>query len=365
MNQRIINKINDKIRKIDKTLLFLTYLLISISMLFIYSATRDIRILEQNLVFIGMGTFILILSFFIDYRITKSYIKIIYIFSITILLFVNLFGRTILGAKRWIRIMGFQLQPSEFIKILLIMILAYWLVKKFSKGINNLWDIVLGIAPITPMIASILYQPDLGTTMIILFMYFCMIFLYGVNMKPIIVIAITMLVLSVPIYHFVLPDYQKQRVQTFIHPETDITGSGWHITQSKISIGSGGFTGSGILKGSQSRLKFLPEPQTDFIFSVIGEEIGFIGSTFVLLIYFALIYKLIAISRQTIDSYGRLIIYGIVSIFLGHLIVNVGMTIGLVPVTGKPLLFMSYGGSALLSSFMLIGLAESIKIHDE
>ena len=140
---------------------------------------------------------------------------------------------------------------------------------------------------------------------------------------------------------------------------------GWHVAQSKISIGSGRLIGKGYLDGSQSRLKFLPESQTDFIFSVIGEEIGFIGSTGVLLLYFLLIWSLINTSKIIVDSYGRIILYGLSGIFLAHVIINVGMTVGLVPVTGKPLLLMSYGGSSFLSAFMMIGLAQSIKMHNE
>ena len=183
-------------------------------------------------------------------------------------------------------------------------------------------------------------------------------------MKPIWIIGIVLMLSVYPIYKFVLSDYQRTRVETFLHPETDRKGSGWHVIQSKISVGAGGFLGKGVLQGSQSRLEFLPEAQTDFIFSVLSEEMGFVGSSLVLLLYFALILEIMRISRIIQDDFGRLILYGMAGVIFMHVVVNVGMTIGLVPVTGKPLLLMSYGGSSFLASFIMIGIIESIKIHN-
>ena len=191
-----------------------------------------------------------------------------------------------------------------------------------------------------------------------------MIFLYGADMKPIWVIGIVVLLSVYPVYRFVLSSYQRDRVETFLHPEKDKKGSGWHVIQSKISVVAGGALVKGVLQGSQSRLEFLPEAQTDFIFSVLSEEMGFFGSTLVLLLYFGLILEIMRITRIIQDSFGRLILYGLAGVIFMHVVVNVGMTIGLVPVTGKPLLFMSYGGSSFLASFIIIGIVESIKIHN-
>ncbi len=358
-------KFKDKLFKFDKTLVILTYILVIISTIFVYSASRSMAYVYKNIIWIVTGTFVLFLSFFIDYSVTKKYIWYLYTFSIMLLLGVMFFGKRTLGAQRWISIGGIQLQPSEFVKIVAIMVLAYWIIVKFRNGINTIFDMIIGILPIIPLLFLMLKQPDLGTTLIICFAYMCILFLNDANMKPIVIIISVALVMSVPVYKYVLTDYQRNRVEVFLNPEKDVKNKGWHVTQSKISIGSGGIAGMGLLQGSQSRLKFLPEPQTDFIFSVIAEEIGFIGSTFVLIIYFGLIYTMLKISRLVEDEYGRLIIYGIAGIFLAHVIVNVGMTLGLVPVTGKPLLFVSYGGSSMLSSFMMISLVENIKIHSE
>lgn len=362
-NKKISDIIKTNLLIANKMILFYVYILVTISTIFVYSATRNTRFVTQNLLWIGIGTFLIIVLSFIDYKIFKKYIKWIYGFSAFLLLLVRFAGKKTLGAQRWIKIGPFQLQPSEFVKIAIIIILAFWIIEKYYRGINNLKDIIGAILPVTPLLALILFQPDLGTTLITITAFFAMIFLYGANMKPIWIIIITVVISAYPIYQFVLDDYQRVRVTTFLNPEMDKQGSGWHVTQSKISVGAGGISGTGILKGSQSRLEFLPEAQTDFIFSVIAEETGFVGSTFVILIYFLLIFEIMKISLVVHDPFGKLILYGICGIFFMHTLVNIGMTIGVVPVTGKPLLFLSYGGSSFLSSFIMIGLIESIKIH--
>lgn len=358
-------EIKKRFSKIDKSLLIIVYTLVTISTLFIYSATRSMRYVKQNIIWILIGTLIIVLSGIIDYRLTKKYIWYLYGLGIIVLLIVRFAGKKTLGAQRWITIGSLQIQPSEFVKIIVILVLSYVIISKFRKGINNLLDIIKVFLWITPLVLLILFQPDLGNTLIIIFSYICVLFLNEANIKPLIYIAIIALISAYPIYHFALDDYQKTRIEVFLNPEKDVKNKGWHVTQSKISIGSGGFIGTGILNGSQSRLKFLPEPQTDFIFSVISEELGFVGSSFVILLYFLLIYNMLKISRLVDDDYGRIIIYGVVGIFLGHTIVNIGMTLGLIPVTGKTLLFLSYGGSSYLTAFMLIALVESIKMNSE
>lgn len=363
-NKRNLAILKSRISKLDKSLLAVLYTLVLISTLFIYSATRSMSYVRNNLLWIAIGSLIMFLMALTDYRISKKFISSIYIFSILILLYTRFLGITKLGAKRWISLGFIQIQPSEFVKILLIMIYSFVIVKKFTNGINNLKDIILAFVPSIPILLLLLLQPDLGTTMILCFSFLCILILSRANLKPIIIIFAIFAIMIPPVYTFVLQDYQKVRIQTFLNPEKDIKNKGWHVAQSKISIGSGGITGKGYLEGSQSRLKFLPESQTDFIFSVIGEEVGFLGSTFVLLLYFLLIYILISISKIINDDYGRIIIYGIAGIFLAHVIINVGMTLGIVPVTGKPLLLMSYGGSSFLSSFAMIGLVQSIKTNN-
>lgn len=360
-----ISKLKENFIKLDKQLIITVYILVTISTLFIYSATRSTHYVKQNIVWILIGTIILFLSLIVDYRVTKKYIPHLYILSVLVLLAVRFFGKKTLGAQRWISLFGIQLQPSEFVKIIVIMVLSYVIITKFRRGINNLIEIIKVFLYVLPIVLLILFQPDLGNTLIITFSYLCILFLDNANIKPLLVITVIAIISAYPVYHFVLDDYQKTRIEVFLNPEKDIRNKGWHVTQSKISIGSGALLGAGIFNGSQSRLKFLPEPQTDFIFSVIAEETGFVGSSFVIFLYFSLLYSMLKISRLVDDDYGRIIIYGVAGIFLGHTLINIGMTIGLVPVTGKTLLFLSYGGSSYLTAFMLIALVESIKINSE
>ncbi len=364
-NQRLMEKIKTNLVRMDKMILFFVYSLVTISTIFVYSATRSQKFVVQNLIWITLGTVLLLFLTFIDYQQYKKYIWHIYGASILLLVLVRLFGKRTLGAQRWLKIGPFQLQPSEFVKIAIVIIVAFWIVEKYKNGINNLKDIGGAFLPAIPLLILILTQPDLGTTLIAVASFVFMIFLYGADMKPIWIIGIVVMLSAYPVYRFVLSEYQRTRVETFLNPEKDMRGSGWHVTQSKISIGAGGAFGKGVLQGSQSRLEFLPEPQTDFIFSAISEEMGFLGATIVLMLYFFLIFDIMRVSRMVHDRFGKLILYGICGIFFMHVIVNVGMTIGLVPVTGKPLLFLSYGGSSFLSSFIMIGIVESIKVNIE
>ena len=365
-NQKLmIEEIKNNIFRMDKMILLIVYALVTISTVFVYSATRQTGMVVKNILWVVVGSVLVLLLSYMDYKNLKRYIWHIYGIGVTLLLIVRFAGKKTLGAQRWIAIGPFQLQPSEFVKVGIIIIIAYWIVTKYKDGINNLQDIIGSILPAMPLILLVLIQPDLGTTLITVSAFLFMIFLYGADMKPIWIIGLVVLLSVYPVYRFVLSSYQRTRVETFLHPETDRKGSGWHVIQSKISVGAGGALGKGVLQGSQSRLEFLPEAQTDFIFSVLSEELGFLGSSLVLLLYFGLIYEIMRISRIIQDDFGRLILYGMAAVIFMHVIVNVGMTIGLVPVTGKPLLFMSYGGSSFLASFIMIGIVESVKVHNK
>ena len=365
-NQKLmIEEIKNNIFRMDKMILLIVYALVTISTVFVYSATRQSGMVIKNILWIAVGSILVLLLSYMDYRNLKRYVWHIYGIGATLLLIVRFAGKKTLGAQRWISLGPFQLQPSEFVKVGIIIIIAYWIVTKYKDGINNLQDIIGSILTAMPLILLVLIQPDLGTTLITVSAFLFMIFLYGADMKPIWIIGLVVLLSVYPVYRFVLSSYQRTRVETFLHPETDRKGSGWHVIQSKISVGAGGALGKGVLQGSQSRLEFLPEAQTDFIFSVLSEELGFLGSSLVLLLYFGLIYEIMRISRIIQDDFGRLILYGMAAVIFMHVIVNVGMTIGLVPVTGKPLLFMSYGGSSFLASFIMIGIVESVKVHNK
>ena len=366
-NFNFINTIKFNAYKIDKQLLMISYLLTLISTIFVYSATRSIKYIILNVMWIVVGTITMMIITFFDYKKLKNYLWQLYGIGIILMLLVRIVGKKTLGAQRWIKLGPITIQPSEFVKIIIIIILAYWITSRFKRGIRSLKDLMMAFLPAIPLLILILAQPDLGTTLIVTFSFGCMVFLYKTNPVLIAGIMITILLIfgTYPLYRPLLSDYQQKRVETFLNPEQDKQGGGWQVTQSKISVGAGGFIGSGIFKGSQSRLEFLPEAQTDFIFSIISEETGFLGSSIVLGLYFWLIYSLIKISKKIDDDFGKLLLYGIAGIFLFHVLINVGMTLGLAPVTGKPLLLLSYGGSSFLSSFMLIGLAESVKVNSD
>lgn len=366
-NFKFMNMVKFNAYKIDKQLLVITYLLALISTLFVYSATRSVKYVVLNLMWISVGTVAIVIISFFDYEKLKNYLWQLYGLGVILMLLVRFVGKKTLGAQRWIKLGPITIQPSEFVKIIIIIILAYWIKSRFKNGIHNVFDIVKAFLPALPLLVLILAQPDLGTTLIVTFSFGCMVFLY--NTKPTllagIIISILLIFGTYDIYKPLLSSYQRDRIETFRNPEKDKQGGGWQVTQSKISIGAGGLIGTGIFKGSQSRLEFLPEAQTDFIFSIISEETGFLGSSIILGLYFWLICTLIKISKKVNDDFGKLILYGIAGIFLFHVLINVGMTLGLAPVTGKPLLLLSYGGSSFLSSFILIGLAESVKINSD
>ena len=366
-NKQLSRRLQTSFYRIDKVILLIVYILVAIGTIFIYSATKDDpatrSIIIKHIFWVILGTIIMIAITFYDYRKLKNKALLFNCLSLALLFIVRFAGKTTLGAQRWIKLGPFTIQPSEFVKVAVIIILASVITKKFKDGINGIGDIILSFIPIIPITILILLQPDLGTTLAIVFMFLTMIFLYGANMKSLIFLGLIALVLALPVYMFGFKDYQKKRVTTFLHPEQDTKGDGWHIIQSKISIGAGGLTGTGIFKGSQSRLSFLPEAQTDFIFSIISEELGFVGSAGVIILYFLLIFFILRPCKFIEDDFGKLILYGVASVFFFHLIVNVGMTMGMMPVTGKPLLFLSYGGSSYMSAFALIGLVQSIKIH--
>ncbi|MBP9477014.1 MAG: rod shape-determining protein RodA [Sebaldella sp.] len=366
-NKQLSRRLQTSFYRIDKLILLIVYTLVIIGTIFIYSATKDNpatrSIIIKHVFWVILGTIIMIIIMFYDYRKLKSKALLFNLISIGLLLIVRFAGKTTLGAQRWIKLGPFTIQPSEFVKVAVIIILASFITKKFKDGINSIGDIITVFIPVSIISVLILIQPDLGTTLAIVFIFLTMIFLYGANMKSLIFLGLIALVLALPVYMFGFKDYQKKRVTTFLHPEQDTKGDGWHIIQSKISIGAGGLTGTGIFKGSQSRLSFLPEAQTDFIFSIISEELGFVGSAGVIILYFLLIFFILRPCKFIEDDFGKLILYGVASVFFFHLIVNVGMTMGMMPVTGKPLLFLSYGGSSYMSAFALIGLVQSIKIH--
>ncbi len=280
-----------------------------------------------------------------------------------ILLIAVLFTTPVNGAKSWFELKLFTFQPSEVAKIFVILTLASLLCKIQEGGRNELnkpRKLLTCLAIVIVPTILIIMQPDYGTAMAFLVATFLMLFVAGLNKKYIIVTLIAIILLSPLVYKFILPDHAKSRIQVYLNPEIDARGSGYNIIQSKLAIGSGKLFGMGVLKGNQTQLGFLYPKTTDFIFSVISEEMGFIIAGSVIIIYVIMITKAVYIAKTAKDDLGTYIAMGIAGIFLFHMIENIGMTMGLLPITGVPLPFVSYGGSSLLTNFALLAILMNI-----
>ena len=308
-----------------------------------------------------LGLIIFFIVVFFDLRLIFGYAYVIFFLSIISLAIIPFFGIESNGATRWINIAGISLQPSEFVKYTLILALA-----KYFHSINNdsgfiktlIIPLIITIVPVFLVIT----QPDLGTALIILLGGISLFWISGLNYKYFIV-GVFSILCSLPVLWQYLKDYQKDRVLTFFNPERDPLGNGYHIMQSKIALGSGGIFGKGYMEGTQSHLNFLPEMQTDFIFTMLGEEFGFIGTLLLLLIYAALIMISIRLALKSRSLFSKYLSLGVCNVFFIYVFVNIGMVTGLLPVVGVPLPFISYGGSSMLAVMFGFGLLMNCYIN--
>lgn len=359
------------IRNLDWWLIFAVLALMGCGLGLIDSATHSFSVstgkswhVNRQSTFMLIAIFLAICTLRFDYRILKNYATPFYIFNVLILVAVMFLGTTQLGAQRWIQIGGFTVQPSEFAKVFLIICLAAFMERRI-EWLEDFKDYIPVFLYIFLPFILVLKQPDLGTSLTFMAILLGMIFVSGFKIRWFVWCTTLFVSLMPLIWRFVLKDYQKNRIRVFLNPELDPYGSGYHVIQSKIAIGSGGLFGKGWLEGTQSQLNFLPENHTDFIFAVVGEEFGFIGAAFILLMYFIIIWRGITIALNAEDDFGTLLAVGVTSMFMFHILVNVGMTIGIMPVTGVPLPFLSYGVSSLLTNTMLIALLLNIKVSDQ
>ncbi len=357
------------IQNFDWVLLILVVIIASVGLVNLYSATSALREMGRSNIFIrqvywfliGLGLMLLMMTF--DYHLMRRFAYILYLIGAIFLVLVLFHGETHSGSQRWMKILGVAFQPSEFMKITLVLALARYLDGKSEVTsklrLRDLWiPFILTALPCF----LIIKEPDLGTSLIIVVIATSMILFVGIDIKSIIMIGMATLGIA-PFVWYNLAEYQKKRILTFLNPDMDPLGAGYHITQSKIAIGSGLLWGKGYLKGTQTRLRFLPEQHTDFAFSVFAEEWGFLGAIIVLILYLLLILWCLNIARNSKDRFGSLVAIGIASIFFWQCVVNVGMTTGLLPVVGVPLVFFSYGGSAMLSMMMGVGILMSISMR--
>ena len=342
------------------SILICTVLLLAIGLTALYSATISSELVEfkKQIIWLALSMPIFLCAYFIDYRVIAKIALPLYIISIVLLALVLLTG-AINGASSWFSLGSFSLQPGEFSKITVILYLAVIMDKisrKSSKAINKPLNLLKVLAIAALPILLIAMEPDYGTAMAYILALVMMLFVSGINKKYIFAAIILVIVLVPTLYFFVLPEHAKDRINVYLNPYTDPRGAGYNIIQSKLAIGAGRLLGQGYLKGPQTHLGFLYPKSTDFIFSVIGEEFGFIVCAVTVIIYITLIVLSISVAKTAEDDLGSYLAIGLTGILLFHILENIGMTIGLLPITGVPLPFISYGGSALITDMAIIGL---------
>lgn len=351
-------------KNIEWSILICTILLVIIGLFAIYTATVSSGQEEfrKQIIWLIVSIPFVIIFTIVDYDTISKISPILY--GITLILLVAvLFTTPISGATSWFNFGGVSIQPSEFAKVFVIIFLSLIMsriTKKGPKEINRPTRLLLIFLIIGIPILLIVKQPDYGTALAFVIALIFMLFMSGIY-KRYIIGGLLVLIISLPLlYFFVLPEHAKKRIDVFLNPETDPRGSGYNLTQSKLAIGAGELVGMGFLKGNQTQLGFLYPKSTDFIFSVIGEEMGFIVAGGVIVLYVILITKSIYIAKTAKDDLGSIMAAGIAGVFFFHMVENIGMTMGLLPITGVPLPFVSYGGSSLLSNLIMIALLLNI-----
>ncbi len=362
-----------KLKNFDWLLFAVVIALTGIGLLLIYSATfrvsiyRQVNFFERQFIWVFLGFIIMFLIAKVDYHFWGRIGYILYLAGIFFLLVVLIRGRVILGAQRWLEIkfpialkqIGFQ--PSELLKIIVVIVLARLAIDN-SQKINSWSNFGKGLCLLCIPVLFILKQPDLGTAIVNFAVGLCMLFLIGMGLRKISGV-ILIGVLSSPVAWFLLKDYQQERIRIFLNPYSDPLGGGYSMIQSRLAIGSGGFLGKGWLGGVQTQLDFVPEHHTDFIFAVLGEEWGYLGCILVLFLYLILILRIFHIAVHAKDRLGMFLGAGIGMVFAFHVVINIGVVIGLLPITGLPLPFLSYGGSSLISFMIAIGILQNINLR--
>ncbi|MFA6096602.1 MAG: rod shape-determining protein RodA [Candidatus Paceibacterota bacterium] len=354
------------LNKIDVALFVSQTILIVIGIITIFSTSysssgSDFVNFNKQAIFAIVGIVVFFVISLVDYRAIKNYTGIIYVIACIILILVAIMGKNIRGTAGWFDLGFVSLQPAEFVKIAMIIIIAKYFTK-IDIYINSFKKaIVSGIYVLIP-VSLIMMQPDMGSALIIIFIWIAMLILSGVNKKYILYITILAIVLSGIGWQYALKDYQKSRILSFFDSEYDPMGAGYNVRQSVIAIGSGNIWGKGLGHGSQSQLNFLPEKHTDFIFAVIAEEMGFVGIILVIGLYGIIFYRLLRIAEEAEDNFGKYLVLGTSLLVFFHVVINIGMNMGIMPVTGIPLPLVSYGGSSLVSLMVMFGIVNSVYI---
>ncbi len=364
-----MNKLIIYLKNFDWVLFFAVVLLLCFGLVEIYSialgrGTADLLNFKKQLIFAGSGIILLFIFAFFDFNYLKQASKYLYVLAVAFLGAVLLLGRTINGTKGWFSILGLGLQPVEFVKIILIIFLAYFFSSRALK-IRSTKQLIISALILLPLVFLTFIQPDFGSTVVLFLIWLAMLAVAGFNKKFFIILFILILVAGASLWFFSFKDYQKQRIITFINPHSDSLNQGYNATQAMIAVGSGGLIGRGVGFGSQSQLKFLPEAQTDFIFAVICEELGFLGVGLIFLFYGIIFYRCLTVTRRINNDFGIFIILGGVGLIFLEMFINISMNIGLLPIVGIALPFLSYGGSSIISTLIVVGIIENIIIKSK
>ena len=354
-----------RFRDFDWVLLGLTLLICALGVTEIYSATLNTKfegIHVKQIYWVLGGVVLMFVVSLISYQALLEHIYWMYGVAIASLVAVLAFGTVYLGARRWINLKLFHFQPSEWVKLILILAMARYFAEYQERELPFRELVKASLIVFVPM-ALVLKQPDLGTSLTYVPIAVMALFLGGLRIKHAIVILLIFAVLVPVIWRVGLHDYQKKRLLTLVDAEADAKGAGYQVLQSKVAVGSGGITGKGIAKGTQTQGQFLPVPHTDFIFAAWSEEHGFIGAFLVLLLYFFVLMRLIHNAQTAPDRAGTFLIMGVVAVLAFHVMINVGMVVGFMPVTGIPLPLMSYGGSSVLFTFLALGMVMNVRMR--
>jgi len=358
-----------KFFKIDTPLLILLILLSSFGLLILYSSSGgSLTLVYRQMVHLGLATSVMLIIAQIPPIIMLRFAPILMLLGIFQLILCSIFGSSGGGAQRWLDLGFVRFQPSELMKIIVPMTIAAILSEKTLPP--RAFPVIISLITIVTVVLLIARQPDLGTSLLIGASGVYVLFFSGFRVMLVKNIWLNLVILSSALtgslyfaWNYLLIAYQKRRILTLFNPESDPLGSGYHIIQSKIAIGSGGFTGKGIVRGSQSQLDFVPEQSTDFIFSVLAEELGFLGFILLILIYALIIFRCMSLSLKCEDNFSRLLGASLTFVFFTYIFVNIGMVSGLLPVVGVPLPLVSYGGSSLITLMASFGIIMSIHKH--
>ncbi len=348
-------------RYFDLYIFISSTLLLILGLLMIYSTTLESpsNLLVRQLAYAVLGFLGLFVLAFFDYRKFKKATGLLYVVIVLGLITVWVLGHNVRGSTRWIDLGIMRLQPAEFAKLIMVIILAKFLDQSGEK-LKSIRYVLLSALYVGIPAVLILIEPDLGSALVVVFTWLAMLLTSKMNKKHLAVLLLGAVLVSSFSWFFVLHDYQKNRIYTFLNPSIDPQGRGYNVLQSIIAVGSGSILGRGVGRGLQSQLKFLPERQTDFIFASTAEELGLMGSLFILGLFGVIFFRLVRATKHARDNFGMYLTLGIFYMLLIQVLINIGMNIGLLPVTGIPLPLLSYGGSSLLTTMLALGLVQSV-----